>query len=59
MARKLSFSGYKGDRGVREEHVCNRVVRRGVENKGLVHRRVIANRSIFSGMLRSLKRNHV
>ena len=51
MARKLTLSGNKGERSVREEHVCNKVVRRGVENQRVVRLRVIANRSIFAGML--------
>ena len=41
MARKLSLGGNKGERSVREEHVCNRVVRRGVENQPVLRRRVI------------------
>jgi hypothetical protein len=33
MARKLSLSGKKGERSVREEHVCNRIDRRRVKTR--------------------------
>ena len=43
MARKLTLSGNKRERSVREEGLCKESVRRGVENQPLVRRRVIAS----------------
>jgi hypothetical protein len=49
MARKLSLSGNKGERSVREERACNRVVRPGVETRRAVPlSRVTANTVKFN-----------